>query len=306
MKLSDAITGYWLDKRLNFSRHTITGYTLIFDRLIGYLQDRDIEQVTSDDIRRFLAYCADEHELSAKSLSNVWTGLSSLFTWAESELGVVHTIRGKVKRPQYTKPTIQTFTQDDVRALLSAAGYTQEWQAKSGKRTRTRRPTASRDRAVILTLLDTGIRAQELCDLTIADYDEKRGRLHIRHGKGDKQRFVVLGNRSQKAIWRMMVERGKVRQSAPLFATQTEEHMQRDNLRHTLERIGDRAEVRNVYPHRFRHTFAITFLRNGGNVLLLKELLGHESIEMVMRYAHIAEQDIDQGSDYSPADNWRL
>ena len=82
--------------------------------------------------------------------------------------------------------------------------------------------------------------------------------------------------------------------------------MQRDNLRHTLQRIAERANVDNVYPHRFRHTFAITFLRNGGNVLLLKELLGHESLEMVMHYARIAEQDIDQGSDYSPADNWKL
>jgi len=55
MKLSDAIAGYWLDKRIDFSRHTITGYTLIFNRLIAFLHDKDIEQVASNDIRRFLS-----------------------------------------------------------------------------------------------------------------------------------------------------------------------------------------------------------------------------------------------------------
>lgn len=58
--------------------------------------------------------------------------------------------------------------------------------------------------------------------------------------------------------------------------------------------------------HRFRHTFAIQFLRNGGNLFVLKELLGHESLDMVMRYARIAEQDIEASVRYSPVDNWRL
>lgn len=306
MKISNAIDGYWLDKRLDLSNHTIGGYVVIFRRLIEFLQDKEIEQVTSDDIRRFLAYVADEYELSAKSLSNVWTALSSLWSWAEKELGQPHALRNKIKRPKYTKPVIETFTQDEIRALLKAAEYTKTWAATSGKQTQSKRPTAARDKAIILTLLDSGIRAQELCNLTVGDYDDKRGRLHIRHGKGNKQRFVILGNRARKAIWKSLIERGKIKPAAPLFATQTAEHLQRDNLRHTLERIGERAAVVSVHPHRFRHTFAINFLRNGGNVLLLKELLGHESIEMVMHYARIADQDIDRGSDYSPADHWRL
>lgn len=306
MKLSDAISGYWLDKQIDFSPHTITGYSVVFRRLIAFLDDSDIEAVTSNDIRRFLLHCSNEYGLSPKSLANVWITLSSLWTWAETEMQIEHIIRGKVKRPRYNKPTIETFTQDDIRALLRAAAYTQGWTARSGKTTHTRRPTASRDRAIILTLLDTGIRAQELCDLVIDDYDEQRGRLHIRHGKGDKARYVVLGNRTQKALWRLMIERGPVQTNSPLFATQTETHMQRDNLRHTLKRIGENAGIAKVYPHRFRHTFAINFLRNGGNVLLLRELLGHESIETVMIYARIADSDVDGGSDYSPADNWKL
>ncbi len=79
----------------------------------------------------------------------------------------------------------------------------------------------------------------------------------------------------------------------PLFATQTGRPMRRDHLRNILAGLGREAQVENVHPHRFRHTFAITYLRNGGNVLELKELLGHSSLVMVMRYARLAEQDIE-------------
>jgi Phage integrase, N-terminal SAM-like domain len=78
IKLSDAITGYWLDKRITFSKHTITGYTVVFDRLVAFLNDMEIEQVTPNDVRWFLAYVADEHDLSDKSLANIWITLNSL------------------------------------------------------------------------------------------------------------------------------------------------------------------------------------------------------------------------------------
>lgn len=117
---------------------------------------------------------------------------------------------------------------------------------------------------------------------------------------------IALGTRAAKAIWLYMTKRPDAKPTDPLFATKTERFMQRDNLRHTLEIIGKNAGVEGVYPHRFRHTFAIEFLRNGGNIALLKALMGHESLEMVMRYAKIVEQDIGCAPNHSPADNWHL
>jgi len=79
-------------------------------------------------------------------------------------------------------------------------------------------------------------------------------------------------------------------------------------LRRLLNRMGERAGLaKSVYPHRFRHTFSVNFLRNGGNVFELQQLLGHTSLEMIKRYAKIAQSDVEAAHRRaSPVDNWRL
>ena len=79
----------------------------------------------------------------------------------------------------------------------------------------------------------------------------------------------------------------------------------RDNLGNLLARIGDRAGISGIYPHRFRHTFAINYLRNGENVFALQAMLGHTTLDMVKRYLQIAQIDLDREQQRaSRVDNW--
>jgi site-specific recombinase XerD len=130
--------------------------------------------------------------------------------------------------------------------------------------------------------------------------------LHIRHGKGDKARYVFLGDRTRTALWKYLNDRPGAKQAEPLFATRSKTHITRRNLGHLLNHLAERAGVEHCHPHRFRHTMAINFLRNGGNTLELQKVLGHESLEMVRRYARLAESDLERTADKSVGDNWKL
>jgi integrase/recombinase XerD len=165
-----------------------------------------------------------------------------------------------------------------------------------------------RDRAIVLGLLDTGCRAAELCALAVGDVDMKTGAVQIRRGKGDKGRTVYLGNLAREALWRYVSKRRDARPDDPLFETTKHGPMDRNALRKMLLGAGQRAEiVEPVTPHRLRHTFAITYLRNGGDVYTLQRLLGHSSMDMVRRYLALAQTDIAEAHRRaSPVDNWRL
>jgi integrase/recombinase XerD len=306
MQLSDVVAGYWLDRRMTVSPATYKAYAHWFKLLTNFLDDKEFLKITAADIKGFFGYLLEERELSKRSVHDSWIPLSSLWTWAENELRAVHIIReGKIKPLKYQEKPVEPFTQAEVQRLVSGAGFTAF--TRQGKRVRMKRHMADRDVAIILTLLDCGLRASELCNLKIANYDKERGRLHIIGGKGDKDRFVFLGSRAQKAIWKMLIVRKGAKSTDPLFAAKSDKPLDRNNLRHMVQAIAKRVEVTDCHPHRFRHTFAINFLRNGGNVAELQKILGHTSIDMSLHYAKLAEVDLEQAAKkYSPADNWRL
>lgn len=308
MRIESAIEGYWLEKERNFSKATVDDYALTFRRLVEFLSTRqEFEAITSHQIKLFLNYTQSDRNLSQKSLANVWIALSSLWTWAEKELKIEHALRGKVERPKFRRAVIEPYTQIEVQAILQACGQTKTWRSRAGRAARSERPTAARDRAIIITLVDTGLRASELCALKLEDYNSTTGRIFVAKGKGAKQRIVFASKSARKAIWRYMVGRPDAKDSEPLFATRRLTHLGRDELRKMIQICANRGGVANANVHRFRHTFAINFLRNGGGQLQLQEMLGHEQMETIRIYARLAEVDLSQAQAIaSPADKWNL
>lgn len=307
MTFLDALDGYWIAKRRTFSQHTIVDYQRSFDRFAAYVGDVDVEKIGAKQINGFLNYVKAEHELGDKSLANVWMALSGFFTWAAPELRFEHPIRGVVPCPKYRRPVIEEYSETDIKAMVAACLENSAWSARSGKVARNKRPTARRDQAIVVTLVETGMRASELCDLEMRDYDQKKGQLHIRHGKGDKSRFVYVADSAQRYLWRYLATRKDVRPNDPLFATASNRKISRDNLLNMIVATAERSGIKSATVHKFRHTFAINFLRNGGNVLELKKLMGHEKLETLLIYVELAQADLARAMrTASPADNWRL
>jgi integrase/recombinase XerD len=322
LNVSDVIDGFLRAKLAEGrSPRTIVGYRHDLRVWLAYAGDQDVAVVTAQDIQAFLNYLrtdykprrfsADTKALSPKTIRNFWVSLAALFRWLNFTFELASPM-AKVPAPTFTKAEIEPFSQDEVVALLKACDFKREARPALRRRYTMRRATAPRDRAILLMLLDTGLRSSELCALNLGDVDLKTGKILVRGGptggaKAGKSRIVYMGTVVRRSLWRYLVNRDdKDNDHAPLF-TANQHSLNRDSLRHLVARLGAVAQIRKCHPHRFRHTFAITYLRCGGDVFSLQRLLGHGSLEMVQHYARLAQVDIEQAHRRaSPADNWRL
>lgn len=304
--LTQAIGGYLIAARARrMSEATVANYQQGFRHLQNYLQaDPPLAAIDAGTVRGFLNSLT---WLSPKSVRNYHTALAALWTWALAEGLVLHHTIHDVAPPRPPHREIVPYTQDDLRSLLKAIDRSRPYVRPGKRACDNARPSALRDRAIILLLLDTGIRASELCDLRLATVDLKNARLTVT-GKGSRERTVPVSPRTVQALWRYLQTRDD-RDSplAPLVATPAGLPMTRDVLRRLVNRIGLRAGVQGVNCHRFRHTCAIQALRNGMNVFALQRLLGHSTLDMVRRYLSIAETDVAAAHrDASPVMNWCL
>ncbi len=178
----------------------------------------------------------------------------------------------RVKMPRTPKMILPAFAPDDVDKLLQAA-------------------TSQRDTALLLFLLDTRARAAECAALDLADVDAKRGMVHIRHGKGDKARYVFMGARTSKAIMRYTIGRDRV-PGAALWLTESGSRLTLNGFRQILKRIGKRAGVERCHPHTFRRTFALWSLRAGMSIYHLQRLMGHADITVLKQYLDLVTEDV--------------
>jgi integrase/recombinase XerD len=299
---SQAIAGYNLNAQARrLSPHTLEDYNRTFNKLLKFTNDPPISKLTPPILRNFLI----AQPVSAKTLLNIHVAISALFTWLIQENLVQENPMRQVARPKPEKRTISPFTETDLKLLISSLNKSRSYTCKS-KTVQNARPTAIRDRAIVLLLLDTGLRATELCTARILDLDLKNRRLKV-FGKGSKERILPFSPRTGQALWRYLTTRPDDPLDRPLFLTQQSLPMTRDRLLKLLNHLGDRAGVPNCHPHRFRHTFAILYLRNGGDPFTLQLILGHSDISTVKRYLTIAQSDLDaQHRLNSPVDRLQL
>jgi len=303
--------GFFIAKRAeNLSANTLRQYDQAFGYFAEWLKDGGLP--TPTDLRAFFAWLRErpnsrhaDQPLSAKTVLNSWITLKSFFHWYADEVGGPN-LMDQVPRPKAPEVVIDPLSHAQVQVIVKACEYKREARRENQRPFTMRHPTATRDRALVLFLLDTGVRASELGDLKLEDVDLESGKVVIRKGKGGKGRIVYLGRVGRKALWRYLSKR-KAKPADPLFLTSADRPFDRCALRRLLARLGERAGVPNLHPHRLRHTFATEFLRNGGNLLSLQRLLGHATLEMVRKYAAIAEVDLARShEDGSPVDRWRL
>ena len=289
--LHDAICEFLVAKQVErLSKNTLESYTIVlgqFERFMG--ADIQINQIAIADIRNYLGSLT---KAKPKTIINTHAVLSSLWTWAIGEGVCIEHIVRKIQPPKPDQLQVKPLSRDDVMKLMAAAEADDRAMVK----------------ALLLTMIDTGVRASEVTGLRIKDL---KGSTISVFGKGAKWRDVPLSRRTMQALIIYLDQRGPMSQKDPLFPSLESESghepMSRHGLLKLIYRLGRKAGVPDVHPHKFRHTFALNYLINGGDAISLQKLLGHTSLDMVKRYVNLANdnlQEIHQRA--SPVENWKL
>lgn len=294
--LSKCIDGFVLAcQARKLSPHTISDYSVTLEKLAAFAHNKDVTTVTRGDLRSFLA----SQDVSKKTLYNYHIGLSVFFKWCISEdLIQINPLDG-IQRAKPEKRSIEPIPRDHVEKILDAAQrvtYQRNDQTVSQFL-----PDRYRNRAIILLLLDTGLRASELCTIKKPNLDLQSRSVKV-IGKLSKERILFFSPTTAQALWKMPDTYGNY-----LFPGSGNGPMSRHSLRRLLYRACDRAGVPQYSPHDFRHTFAINFLRNYPNIYALQQMLGHTTLDMVKNYLAISESDVQAAHlQASPVENWNL
>jgi integrase/recombinase XerD len=302
------------------SPNTIRNYKTELLRFSKFTNEMTIDSVQPAQIEQYFIYLKNDFRIShvgttpiepravsPKTISNAHGTLAVFWKWVTNEYQINNPFRiPSIKF--YTKPIVP-LCEEEINELLKCCKTTTKIP-KVLKAYTSSRNTYRRDRAIILVLLDTGVRVSELCNMDINDLDMERGRVFVT-GKGNKSRYVYMGKVSRQAVWSYISEKYPDCKPYPEDAIFTDRNnhnrLTRQGILLLLKRFGKRANIKNVHPHRFRHTFAIEFLRNGGNVFELQQLLGHSDLETAKKYIHLAQSDLETVTrKASPVDRWNM
>jgi len=276
------------------SPRTIEDYAQKVGAFVAFCTSQGVkepDQVTPNHVRIFLLVLRER--IKPSSVHDYYGCINRFFNWLVQEGILQQSPLARMKPPRVPKQVIQPFSQDDIRRMLvvldedSFRGY--------------------RNKAVVLAFLDTGLRLSELAAIQVGDIDFDNGIIKVM-GKGRKERFVRMGKGAQKAILRYLLTRKD--QKPCLWVDEHGQPIKARGIQSLIKRLGKRAGITDARcsPHTFRHTFAVSCLRNGMGEFNLQSLLGHTTLQMTRRYVQTfgVTDALSAHEKASPVDNMRL
>lgn len=268
----------------------------------------DLQAITTTHIRAYVRYLqtapvrfggqkpASRKPLQSGGVHSHYRVLRAFCYWAEQQGIIERSPMARMKAPSREQRVIPVFTADHVNHMVEVC----QRDHRNGLR----------NLAIVLVLLDTGMRAAELCGLRLKDVQQGRARVM---GKGRKERYVSLGKRAGRALKNYIERERPDVDMEQVFVTERGELVQTCRLTHLIQQLGKQADVEGVRcsPHTFRHTFALECLRSGKwTIYELQRQLGHSprSLSVLQGYlSALNDDDVARAHEgFSPADGMKL
>ena len=269
------------------SKNTIENYTFDIERLCQFLDANAImvspTKISEETLQLFI-YSVSK-EVNARSQARIISGLKSFFSYLIFEDYRNDNPLELIETPKTGRKLPDTLSLSEIDALIAAVDLSL--------------PEGERNRAILETLYGCGLRVSELVTLKISDLFFDEGFIKIT-GKGNKQRFVPIGNLTKKYI---EIYRNSVRTHLniqkgfedTLFLNRRGKQLTRAMIFTIIKNLADKIELnKTISPHTFRHSFATHLLENGADLRSIQLMLGHESITTTEIYVHLDRRHLTQ------------
>lgn len=285
---------------LKHSPETVSWYrnklSLFFRWLAANNRPTTINSITIADARAFI-HAEGQREvkcpghvtgverpgkLSDRTIDTYVRSIRTFWGWLHSEGYIGTNPMVRLQRPKLETRFKAVLSDEEVTQLLVACN--------------TRTFTGSRMAALIAVLYDCGLRAGELCALDVDDVDFDMRRIHVRHSKSKRHRYVPFSLNAAKALRRYLAHRTRFmndEECDAFFVGINYQRMSVGALCQVMKRHGVRAGIPRAHPHLFRHSTAVTSLLNGASQFEVQRLLGHSQLSTTGIYMDLAQQHIE-------------
>lgn len=262
------------------SKNTIDNYTFDMERLCLFLDENAISispiKISEETVQQFI-YSVSK-EVNPRSQARIISGLKSFFSYLIFEDYRQDNPMELIETPKTGRKLPDTLSVEEIDALISAI----DLSSNEGER----------NRAMMETLYGCGLRVSELVSLKISDLFFEEGFIKIT-GKGNKQRFVPIGNLTKKYIQiykdtirtHLNIKKGH---EDTLFLNRRGNQLSRAMIFTIIKNLAIQINLnKNISPHTLRHSFATHLLENGADLRSIQLMLGHESITTTEIYVHL-------------------
>lgn len=276
---------------LNLAAGSVAWYRHILKNMAASLiacGARDLRGVTPPMLRDHLSNLRRRGQAS-ETVFRTYGGMRCAFLFWKREGAIESNPMELVERPRRERVLIRPLSAEQAGRLI-------EMPDKRGV-------YGLRDRAMMMLMLDSGLRISELLSLEAGRVDWLNCTVTVM-GKGRKERSVPFSAKTGQALLEYAQARSKTRvRDGQFFLGKTGKRICRSKARKLILRYGKAAGIEGVRmsPHTLRHTFAVLYVRNGGDSFSLQEILGHSTLEMTKRYVNLASRDVaEQHKKFSP------
>ena len=263
-----------------YSDNTVGAYMNDLNKYEEFLK-KDILESDTEDLEKYLKYIKN---LESTTVAHKITSIKSYFNYNIKRGIVSVNPADKVSRPKLTKHLPEYLTEEEVGKLLDV-------ELKS--------PYDYRNKTILELLYSSGIRISELVNIKTPNYDSEECLIRIM-GKGSKERIVPLGDYAINIMndymnnYRPLINK---KHTDYVFVNNRGDKISRQFIFKVIKKEALKKGIKkDISPHTLRHTIATHLLKNGADLRIIQELLGHENISTTQIYTHVTNNKLK--SDY--------